>query len=94
MPAPAPVLDHSRFEAGARVADVLALGVLLVVGAALVFDMYTFGYSAAQLAAGSGSVLARDQRFVRMLAECALAAAAFCWVAYRLVFAHARRHGG
>ena len=88
------VLDRGRFEARARIADILALGVVVVVGAALVFDMYTFGYTAAQLASGSGSVVSRDQRVVRMLAESFLAAAALCWVGYRLLSASARRSGG
>lgn len=89
----AKVLDRTRFESRARVADVAALGVVIVVGAALVFDMYTFGYTAAQAVAGGGNIVQRDQTFVRMLAESFVTAVALCWIAYRLVSGSARRAG-
>lgn len=87
------ILDKTRFEARARVGDIVALGVLLVVGAALVFDMYTFGYTA-RLAEESGNVIARDRRFIRMLMEAFLAACSLGWIAFRLFTASARRVGG
>lgn len=90
----AKVLDRTRFEARARIADIVALGLVVVVGAALVFDMYTFGYTAAQLALVGGDVVARDRAFVRMLVEAFIAAIAFCWIAYRMMTGSARRAGG
>lgn len=87
------VLDRHRSEARARLVDVLAVGLLLVVAAALFFDMYNFGYSASELAHGA-SVPGRDGQFVRMIIESFLAAVALCWIAFRLFSASVRRHGG
>lgn len=90
----AKVLDRTRFEARARIIDILALGLVVVIGAALVFDMYTFGYQAAQaVASGGAGIVARDQVFVRMLAESFISAAALCWIGYRLLSGSARRAG-
>lgn len=95
MATAAKILDEHRFEARARIADVFALGLVIVLGAALVYDMYSFGYSAAAAASTGGSaVLQRDQAFVRMLAEAFLAAAGMSWIAYRLLSGSARRIGG
>lgn len=94
MATAAKVLDRSRFEARARLIDVFALGVVVVVGAALVFDMYSLGYTAAEAASeGGDAVFERDRAFVRMVMEAFLAAAALSWIAYRLLSAGARRGG-
>lgn len=87
------ILDRNRFEARARIGDLASLGLLVVSGAALVFDMYTFGYYAA-VPEQAGGVVARDQYFVRMLAESFLAACALGWIAFRLFTASVRRVGG
>lgn len=89
----AKILDRNRFESRARIFDFAALGGLVVIGAALVFDMYTFGYLA-RVAEESGGIVARDQRFVRMLIESFLSACALGWIAFRLFSASVRRAGG
>lgn len=95
MATAAKVLDRTRFESRARIADVFALGAVVIVGAALVFDMYTLGYTAAEAASkGGAAIIERDRAFVRMVMEGFLAAVALCWIAYRLVTAGARRPGG
>lgn len=95
MATAAKVLDRSRFEARARIVDVFALGMIVIVGAALVFDMYSLGFTAAQAAEEGGSaVFDRDRAFVRMVMEAFLAAVAMCWIAYRLLALGARRAGG
>jgi len=95
MATAARILDEQRFETRARIADVFAFGLVIAVGAALVYDMYSFGYSAAQVAASGGSaVFARDRTFVRMLGEAFLAALGMAWIAYRLLSSSARRIGG
>ena len=90
-PAVARVLDRTRAEQRARVADVAAMGLLVVGVFTLLFDMYSAGYTAATEAA---AVFARDARFVRMLIEMAITATAFCWIAFRLVTHSARSVGG
>jgi hypothetical protein len=92
MAAVTKVLDRSRVEARARLVDVLALGLLVATGAALVFDMYTIGYQAAQ-AGGGGGIVVRDASLVRLMIESFLAAVALCWIAFRLFAASARRAG-
>ena len=87
------ILDRHRSESRARIGDIAAMGLLLVTGAALVFDMYTFGYFAANPSA-LGGVVGRDQRFVRMLAESFLAALSLAWIGVRLFVQSARRVGG
>ena len=94
MATAAKVLDRTRFESRARVVDVFALGLVVVVGAALVFDMYSFGYTAAEMARGGADVVDRDKAFTRMLVESFLAAVGLCWIAYRLFAGGARRVGG
>lgn len=95
MAAPTKVLDETRFEARARIGDVIALGLMLVVGSALLFEMYTMGYTAAEAArAGGDLVFSRDRRFVFMLIEAALVVGSFGWVVYRLFSGSARRVGG
>ncbi|HUR69950.1 MAG TPA: hypothetical protein VM370_11950 [Candidatus Thermoplasmatota archaeon] len=87
------VLDDTRFEARARIGDVIALGIILVVGGALLFQMYTIGYSASE-AARTGDVYARDKTFVFMIIETAIVMLGFAWVVYRLFSGSARRVGG
>lgn len=95
MATAARVLDDTRFEARARIGDVVALGLILVVGATLLFEMYSIGYSAGEVFRnGGGEVFARDQAFVRMLVEVALVMGAFAWIVYRLFSGSARRVGG
>ena len=95
MATAARVLDDTRFEARARIGDVVALGILLVVGAALLFSMYSVGYSAGEVArSGGGEVFARDRTFVLMLIETAIVMGAFGWIVYRLFSGSARRAGG
>lgn len=89
------VLDETRFEARARIADIVAIGVVLVVGAVLLFEMYTLGYTASEAAARGGDlVLQRDRRFVMMIVEAAVVIAGFGWIVYRLFSGSARRVGG
>ena len=95
MATAARVLDDTRFETRARVGDILALGIVLVVGAALLFEMYTVGYTAGEVArAGGGQVFARDRTFVFMIVEAAIVMAGVSWIAYRLFSSSARRVGG
>lgn len=94
MATAAKVLDETRFEARARIGDVVALGLVVVVGAALLFNMYTLGYTAGEIARGSGDVLSRDKRFVTAIIEAVLVAAGFAWIVYRLFSGSARRVGG
>ncbi|HET6404394.1 MAG TPA: hypothetical protein VFH78_07090 [Candidatus Thermoplasmatota archaeon] len=94
MATAAKVLDETRFEARARIGDVIALGLVVVVGAALLFNMYTLGYTAGELARGSGDVVARDKRFVMAIIEAALVVSGFAWIVYRLFSGSARRVGG
>lgn len=89
------VLDDTRFEARARIGDVVALGLVVVVGAALLFNMYTLGYSAASAAGGSAAdVVNRDKRFVMAIIEAALVVGGFAWIVYRIFSGSARRVGG
>ncbi|HEX2021158.1 MAG TPA: hypothetical protein VHH36_00475, partial [Candidatus Thermoplasmatota archaeon] len=90
----AKVLDRTRFEARARVGDLLALGLLVVVGFSLMVDMYALGHSASQAAGDAGVVFQRDATFVRMLVQAGVVAIATSWIAYRLLSASARRLGG
>lgn len=94
MVSAAKILDQNRFEARARIGDVLALGLLLVVGGALLFNMYQLG-SSAQFAAGdAGLIYRRDRDFVNALIEMAIVVLSFAWIAYRLFSRSARRSGG
>jgi len=89
------VLDDARFESRARIGDIVALGLILVVGSALMFEMYSIGYTAGEVArSGGDEVFARDRTFVFMLIETAFLAAAFSWIVYRLFSGSARRVGG
>lgn len=94
MATAARVLDDARFEARARIADILALGLVVVVGAVLLFEMYTMGYTAAAAAATGAGVLERDRRFVMMTVEAAVVVAGMGWIVYRLLSGSARRAGG
>lgn len=95
MATAAKVLDRTRFEARARIIDIIALGLVVVVGSALVFDMYSLGYTAAEAAARGGqAVIDRDRAFVRMVMEAFLAAVGLSWIAYRLFSGGAKRIGG
>lgn len=89
------VLDDVHFESRARIGDILALALILVIGGALLFGMYSVGYSAGEVSrTGGGQVFARDRTFVYMLIEVAALMSAFSWIAYRLFTASARRAGG
>lgn len=95
MATAAKVLDDTRFEARARIGDVIALGLILVVGGALLFEMYSMGYTAGEVArSGGDAVLARDRTFVYMLIEVAIVVAGLGWIVYRLFAGSARRAGG
>lgn len=94
MAAATKVLDDTRFEARARVGDVVALGLVVVVGAALLFNMYTLGHTAGEIARGMGDTYARDKRFVLAMIEAALVVGGFAWIVYRLFSGSARRVGG
>lgn len=95
MATAARVLDETRFEARARIGDILALGVVLVVGAAMLFEMYTLGYNAGEAVRNGGTlVLARDKSFVLMLIEAAVVVMGLSWIVYRLFTGAARRAGG
>lgn len=89
------VLDRARFEARARIIDLLALGLLIVMSFSLMVDMYYLGTTAISAAAGGGSlVYTRDARFVRMLLQAGLFTMSFAWVAFRVLSAGTRRTGG
>jgi hypothetical protein len=94
MATAAKVLDETRFEARARIGDIVALGLVLVVGGVLLFEMYTMGYTAAAAAADGTGVLDRDRRFVMMIIEAAVVVAGMGWIVYRLFTGSARRVGG
>lgn len=95
MATAAKVLDETRFEARARIGDVIAVGLVLVIGGALLFEMYSLGYTAADVARSGGDpVFARDRSFVFMLIEVALVMAGLAWIVYRLFSGSARRVGG
>jgi hypothetical protein len=95
MAAPTRVLDETRFEARARIWDIVALGIMLVVGGTLLFEMYSLGYTAAEVArTGGNEVFGRDRMFVFMIIEIAIFTSAFCWTAYRILSGSARRVGG
>jgi hypothetical protein len=89
------ILDQARFEARARFGDVVALGVLVVAGAALLTTMYLLGDSAASAAATGGSIVfTRDRTFVQAMFEGVLVAFSLGWIVYRLFSRAARRHTG
>lgn len=95
MATAAKVLDLSRFEARARIADVVALGIVVAVGAAFAFDMYSLGYQASRVAElGGDAVFARDRAFARALIEAAIVVGGLAWIVYRLFSGSARRVGG
>lgn len=95
MATAAKVLDDTRFEARARIGDIIALGLILVIGGALLFEMYSLGYTAGEVARNGGSeVFARDRAFVFMLIEVALVMGGVGWIVYRLFSGSARRAGG
>ncbi len=81
----AKILDHHRFEARARIVDVLALGLLLIAGFFLMVEMYRLGNTLAQAAAEGGQLVAqRDARFVVVGVEGSIVALALGWISYRL----------
>lgn len=89
------ILDETRFEARARIGDVVALGVVLVIGAALLFSMYTLGYAIGEAVQFDREfVLMRDRLFVVMMIEAVLVVGALGWIVYRLFTGAARRVGG
>jgi len=96
MAAPAKILDRSRAEARARLGDVIAFGVVLIIGAALLFDMYSLGYSAAEAATGAAgtTVLNRDKQFARTIIQAVITAFGLAWIAFRLFVSSVKRSGG
>jgi hypothetical protein len=90
MATAAKVLDRNRFEARARIGDLIALGLVVVVGFSLMVDMYAVGHASAT----NPSDTSRDAQFVRAIAEFGIVVAALCWIAYRLFSGGARRAGG
>lgn len=85
MATAAKILDQHRFEARARVMDVLALGLLLIAGFFLMVEMYRLGNTLAQAAAEGGQLVAqRDARFVVVGVEGCIVALALGWISYRL----------
>lgn len=96
MAAPTKVLDETRFESRARIGDIVALGLLVVVGGALLFEMYSLGYSAGEskLGATGATVVERDQGFVMMIIMTAIVVGSVGWIVYRLFSGSTRRVGG
>lgn len=99
----AKVLDRNRFEARARVFDVVALALILMMGGAMLYEMYTIAYHRGGQAATEifsqgqpnvAGIVADDARWAIMLAEAFLAAVGFSWLAYRLFVHGARQAGG
>lgn len=89
------VLDRNRFEARARIGDILCLGLLVVIGFSLLADMYRLGYSASRAVDGGLSVIfERDALFARLFVQVGIVGAALSWIAFRLLSASARRVGG
>jgi hypothetical protein len=89
------VLDRARFESRARLVDLLALGLLAVLGASLMVDMYYLGAtSVLAVVRGGELVYTRDARFVRMALQAAILMLAFGWASFRLLSLSARRVGG
>lgn len=84
MATAAKILDQQRFEARARLVDVVALGLLLIVGFFLMVEMYRLGFTLSQAAADGSLVAARDARFVVVGVEGAIMAACLSWISYRL----------
>lgn len=89
------ILDRHRFEARARILDVLAIGLLLVVGFSLMVVFYRLGYTAGEaVRTGGQAVLDRDALFAVAIAEGAVAVACVSWLAYRVFTSGSRQHGG
>lgn len=85
MATAAKILDQHRFEARARIVDVLALGLLLIAGFFLMVEMYRLGNTLAQAAAEGGQLVAdRDARFVVVGVEGVLVATSLAWISFRL----------
>lgn len=78
----AKILDQQRFEARARIIDVAALGLLLIVGFFLMVEMYRLGHTLSTT--GGGDVASRDARWVVVGAEGSLMALCLGWITYRL----------
>jgi hypothetical protein len=85
MATAAKILDQQRFEARARVVDVLALGLVFIVGFFLMVEMYRLGFALSQAGTTGGqSVAARDARWVVVGVEGCILVASMLWVSYRL----------
>lgn len=94
MATAAKVLDVSRFESRARIADILAIGVALVVGFSLMIEMYYLGYSSVQALGDPNMVYERDAKFLRVIVQAGIFVASFGWIVYRVLSGSARRVGG
>lgn len=95
MVAATKVLDETRFESRARIGDIVALGLLMVVGAVLLFEMYSIGYTAAEASRAGGNIIfERDRRLVFMIIEAVVVSGSLSWIVYRLFSGSARRAGG
>ena len=85
MATAAKILDQHRFEARARIVDVLALGLILIAGFFLMVEMYRLGNTLAQAATQGGQLVAqRDARFVVVGVEGCIVIMALSWISYRL----------
>lgn len=87
MATAAKILDQQRFEARARIVDVVALGLIFIVGFFLMVEMYRLGFTLSTTTAGD--VAGRDARWVVVGVEGALLTICLVWVSYRL-FANRR----
>lgn len=81
MATAAKILDQQRFEARARIVDVVALGLVFIVGFFLMVEMYRLGYT---LSDAGQSIASRDARWVVVGLEGCLLALSLFWVSYRL----------
>ena len=82
MATAAKILDQHRFEARARIVDVVALALVFIVGFFLMVEMYRLGFTLSTT--GPGDVASRDARWVVVGVEGAVLAICLFWVSYRL----------
>ena len=85
MATAAKILDRQRFESRARILDVIALGLVFLVGFFLMLDMYRLGFALSQAGTPAGqSIASRDARWVVVGIEGCLLVMSMLWVSYRL----------